>query len=247
MPELFAFDTTVEFAIALGIMLLGGMVHGLTGFGGALVTMPLLALLLSPVEALALSAPAWVLGTLQMLPRASREADWPVLWPILIPALLATPLGTLLLFAMEPDIVRRTIGLFVLAGAVMLAKGWTYRGPRGRLPGIVAGSLCGGITGFAGVGGPPVVLYVMAWPDPPAMQRANIVVVVGSVGVMTLLGIIVGGAYDGTVALTALILAVAYVAGTWSGSAGFRAASDAFFRRAALTVLFASGIAAIVL
>ena len=79
------------------------------------------------------------------------------------------------------------------------------------------------------------------------MQRASIVVIVGFVGVMTLLGIIVGGAYDGTVALTALILAVAYVAGTWSGSAGFRVASDVFFRRAALTVLFASGIAAIVL
>ena len=233
--------------MALGIMLLGGMVHGLTGFGGALVTMPLLALLIGPVEALALSAPAWVLGTLQMLPRASREADWPALWPILIPALLATPLGTLLLFVMEPDIVRRTIGLFVLAGAVMLATGWTYRGPRGRLPGIIAGSLCGGVTGFAGVGGPPVIVYVLAWPDSPAIQRASILIIIGSVGVVTLLGIIVGGAYDGTVALTALVLAVAYVAGTWSGSAGFRAASDAFFRRAALTVLFASGIAAIVL
>ena len=233
--------------MALGIMLLGGMVHGLTGFGGALVTMPLLALLIGPVEALALSAPAWVLGTLQMLPRASREADWTALWPILIPALLATPLGTLLLFVMEPDIVRRTIGLFVLAGAVMLATGWTYRGPRGRLPGIIAGSLCGGITGFAGVGGPPVIVYVLAWPDSPAIQRASILIIIGSVGVVTLLGIIVGGAYDGTVALTALVLAVAYVAGTWSGSAGFRAASDAFFRRAALTVLFASGIAAIVL
>ncbi len=233
--------------MALGIMLLGGMVHGLTGFGGALITMPLLALLIGPVEALALSAPAWVLGTLQMLPRASREADWRALWPILIPALLATPLGTLLLFVMEPDIVRRTIGLFVLAGAVMLATGWTYRGPRGRLPGIIAGSLCGGITGFAGVGGPPVIVYVLAWPDSPAIQRASILIIIGSVGVVTLLGIIVGGAYDGTVALTALVLAVAYVAGTWSGSAGFRAASDAFFRRAALTVLFASGIAAIVL
>ena len=233
--------------MALGIMLLGGMVHGLTGFGGALVTMPLLALLIGPVEALALSAPAWVLGSLQMLPRASREADWPAVWPILIPALLATPLGTLLLFVMEPDIVRRTIGLFVLAGAVMLATGWTYRGPRGRLPGIIAGSLCGGVTGFAGVGGPPVVVYVLAWPDSPAMQRANIVIIVGSVGVVTLLGIIVGGVYDGAVALTALILAVAYVAGTWSGSTGFRAASDVFFRRAALTVLFACGIAAIAL
>ena len=237
----------MDFAVALGVMLLGGMVHGLTGFGGALLTMPLLALLFGPVEALALSAPAWVLGTLQMLPRASREADWPALWPILIPAVLATPLGTLLLFVMEPDIVRRTIGLFVLTGAVMLATGWTYRGPRGRLPGIVVGSLCGGITGFSGVGGPPVVVYVMALPDSPAMQRANIVVIVGFVGVVTLLGVMVGGAYDGTVALTALILAVAYVAGTWSGSAGFRAASDVFFRRAALTVLFASGIAAIVL
>ena len=114
--------------MALGIMLLGGMVHGLTGFGGALITMPVLALLFGPVEALALSAPAWVLGSLQMLPRASREVDWTALWPILIPALLATPLGTLLLFVMEPDIVRRTIGLFVLAGAVMLATGWTSRG-----------------------------------------------------------------------------------------------------------------------
>ena len=233
--------------MALGIMLLGGMVHGLTGFGGALVTMPLLALLFGPVEALALSAPAWVLGTLQMLPRASREADWPALWPVLIPAVLATPLGILLLFVMEPDIVRRTIGIFVLAGAVILATGWTYSGPRGKVPGVIAGSLCGSITGFSGVGGPPVVVYVMAWPDPPATQRANIVVIVGSVGVMTLLGIIVGGAYDVRIALTALILAAAYVAGTWSGSAGFRAASDTFFRRAALTVLFASGLAAIVL
>ena len=52
--------------------------------------------------------------------------------------MLFTPVGTYLLFNMDPDLVRSATGGFVLVIALILMSGWIYRGTRGIGPSAVA-------------------------------------------------------------------------------------------------------------
>jgi len=53
-------------------------------------------------------------------------------------------------------------------------SGWQYSGKRGIGAASVFGSVAGLGSGFVGIGGPAFVMFVMAYPGKPNVQRANI-------------------------------------------------------------------------
>jgi uncharacterized membrane protein YfcA len=218
------------------------IIHGYTGFGAALFMVPLLALLFGPVDAIAIAVIIALFGSAQLYPRAARNAHWRELVPVSLAIVVFTPLGTFMLFSLEPEIIRRAMGAFVFLAALILISGWVYKGPRGVIAGAVAGGLAGSISGAAGVGGPPLAIYFLSAPIPPAEQRANIVISVTAVIVMVLVSLaIAGGFVDGTLQ-RGILLIPAYVVGTWSGSKLFTIAPQQYFRRVALWLLLATGI-----
>ena len=159
---------------------------------------------------------------------------------------MATPLGTAVLFSADPEWIRRAIGAFVLLAALLIMSGWVYRGRRGALASGIAGALCGGITGVAGVGGPPVVVYFLAAPEAPNIQRANIVITIGVVILVTLVALAVGGGIGiGTVA-RAVVIAPFYMAGFWAGARLFAVAPEDLYRKVALWLLIATGLSVVV-
>ena len=72
-------------------MLVAGLVHGYTGFGAAMVAMPLLSLVYNPVEALAVTAIVGLAGAAQLSPGAARVAHWPEVVPVMAGPTLVTP------------------------------------------------------------------------------------------------------------------------------------------------------------
>ena len=81
-----SFQAVLELRLlrAVGINFLGGLVLGYTGWGGAMVSMPLLVFLFGPSEALALTA--------HLFPSAARKADLQVMAPLLIATVICVPL-----------------------------------------------------------------------------------------------------------------------------------------------------------
>lgn len=221
-----------------------GLVRGYGGFGGGLVSIPLLTTTYDPIEAYAMTA---LIGYAQLALRAVRLADWSELTPTLAAITIATPIGVALLVIADPMTIRRLIDLFVLIGAAALSTGWVYRRRRGTLAGGIAGAQCGRISGIAGVGGPPLVVYFLSTPLAADTQRARIAIATAFTSLIMLIVLTVGAGIDLDVVWRSAILFPVSMIGTWLGERSFAVVPQAIYRRVATALLFLIGLAVIVL
>jgi len=150
-----------EIAALAGIAVLGSIVFGITGFGAALVTIPLATHLVPLQFALALFvlmdlANAFRIGLEN--PKHAVRAEWTRMVPTI---LLGTAVGATLLLRLPRQAATLALGVFVLVFALyslvrhpearkIISHRWAW----------VAG-FAGGITSTVfGAGGPPYVIYL---------------------------------------------------------------------------------------
>jgi uncharacterized membrane protein YfcA len=216
-------------AIALGAF--AGVVRGVTGFGAAMVMAPPVALLLGPSVAVPLVLLLEGFAAAPMLPVLRKRARWPVLTPMIIAATVFMPLGTLLLTSLDPELTRRMIAMVVIGFSLILLTGARWHGQYRTPTGIALGSLSGTMMGATGIGGPPVILYLLSGPDDPATIRATLtfyVALASALGVGTL-------ALRGLVSEDVLLLGAAmtplFMVGVMFGGRIFARLSEQKFRR----------------
>ena len=228
------------------IALFSAVLHGYTGFGGALFMMPLYTLLYGPVEALCVASVVGLAASLQLYPGAMRAAPWRPLLPLFAGVALATPVGIALLITLDALIIRRAVGVIILLAAIILLSGWSYRGPRTVATAAAVGGITGLVNGSVGIGGPPLILYFLSAADPPAVQRGNIVLSVGVVILLALAALIVAGGFSGATVVRSAVLTPFYILGAWAGARLFAVAPKAYFRKVALVLLIATGVLVLV-
>lgn len=170
--ELFGGFTAAQLAVAFGAALGSAFVRGLTGFGMAILLVPVLALALPPVEAVVLTnALSLMIGATEIRTLV-RDAE-PTAWGIGGLVVLTTPLGLYALSLTGTDVARLVIALIALSAfvAILLPR----RGA--KVPGKLAtggvGVLSGLMTGYAGMPGPPVVPYYAGRELPRATIKAS--------------------------------------------------------------------------
>jgi uncharacterized membrane protein YfcA len=159
----------VQFIIAAAIVLvLGSALQSAAGFGFGMFAIPLLIMLgAESYEAIAMISMCGTVQTVIGVYTLRRHVHW---WQVAGMTLLAgavLPLGVWTLgriVAHCPQAtIRQIFGAIVLC-AVLAQWLWRIR-PRERLHrgwGVGATTLCGYMSGLAGMGGPPVVMWVMA-------------------------------------------------------------------------------------
>ncbi|MEQ8601914.1 MAG: sulfite exporter TauE/SafE family protein [Marivibrio sp.] len=232
---------------AAAIVLCAGVVKGLTGFGSALVMMPVLSVIYGPAAAVAtmqlIDGPlAWT-----MLPGAARRCDWRRVLVLAGGAAVGMPLGVIVLRLADPEYLRAAIALTVLIMAGLLASGWRYRGRPGTALSGGTGLAAGLLGGSTGIGGPPVVLFWLGSQADGASVRANLIVYFAVGTISGLISLTAAGLVTGAVVGAAISLAPLFALGMWLGAKGFRLATETVFRRAALTLVAASGVSGLML
>jgi len=230
-------------AVLLAATLLGGLVRGFTGFGFAMVFMPLASMVLGPVAALGL---IWFIDLPFALPiaaRSAKRAEWSEILPLLLTATLALPGGIWLLTWLDRETMRWLLAVLVLVAVGLMASGWRYHG-RPTIPlSLVVGALSGLFNGMASIGGMPLaVFWLGAQRNDRHKTRANMQAFFGvstliSGAVLWWKGILTPGAL-----LMAVPLFAVYGIGLWAGTHGFRLASEQTFRRGAYLVIFLSAL-----
>ena len=143
---------------------------------------------------------------------------------------LFTPLGTMILIGVDPGIVRKVIAALILIITLIMLRGWQYSGPRGSVPGFVAGAVGAVINGIAAIGGPAAVLYLMSLKDDVVTQRANIVIQVALMGVIGLTYLTIAGEIGVRDLIHVGALAVPMLLGTWTGGRLFLRLPGRVFR-----------------
>lgn len=150
--------TAAQIAFALAAALGSAFVRGLTGFGMAILLVPVLALALPPVEAVVLTnALSLMIGATEIRTLV-RDAERTA-WVIGAAVVVTTPLGLYALSLTGKDVARLVIALIALSAFVAILLPRRGEGVPGKLATGSVGVLSGLMTGYAGMPGPPVVPY----------------------------------------------------------------------------------------
>lgn len=233
------------FLWAAVVVAFAGVVRGVTGFGGAMVIAPALSVSLSPERAVAIALTLEAFAALPLLRPAVRSVNWEVMRPIIISAFIAAPAGGFLLVSLDPVLMRRLIAIIVIVFAFVMLTGFRFHGRQRIGTGVAVGLAGGVLVGATSMGGPPVILYLMAGPGPLSVMRANLMLYVTMSSVAGLLALGLAGALKVDVMLLILALAPVYMLAGLAGGRIFHRINAQIFRR--LTLIFLIGVSAAIL
>lgn len=233
---------TPQMLAAVAIAAVAGWIRGVTGFGAAMVMTPPLSLMLGPQLAVPVTLMLETFAAAPMLPSAARVAQWRILAPISLAAVACVPIGAYVLATAEPDPLRRAIALIVIVFALLLLSGARYHGKQRVSTSIALGSLSGTMLGATSIGAPPVILYLLAGPEPVNVTRANLTLYVVVISAVGLLALAVRGVIDGRVLLFAGLMAPLFMLGVVLGSRVFAHLSDLRFRRFTMVFMLAVSV-----
>jgi uncharacterized membrane protein YfcA len=156
------FPSIPLFVLMCFAVLIAGTIRSFTGFGGGLVLAPLFSLFMQPADMVVVVLLLNFLTSVQTLRSTWHTTDWRMVRSLSIPALFGVPLGVWLVEWMDPNLIRRMIGVIVASLAGIMLVGWQYNGRRGPVQDWIVGVTSGALTAIAGVGGPPLVLYLLS-------------------------------------------------------------------------------------
>jgi uncharacterized membrane protein YfcA len=233
----------VEIAALAAAAFAGSVIFGITGFGTALVTVPIATHFVPLQFALAL----FVLLDLANSSRIGFENPKNAVkneWRRLIPTILAgTAVGATLLVSLPRGAATFALGLFVLLFALysllkrpdperVVSSGWAW----------LAG-FAGGITSVVfGAGGPPYAMYLSQRGLTKEQYRATLgLATLTSISIRTVAFFIMGFLLDPKVWLYAVFVVPAGLAGIWAASHLFRRISREMLMRVVALMLLASG------
>ena len=174
-------DVSLTIAMALcAIAFVSGTARGFSGFGSALIFMPLASSVAAPRLVATLLLIIDFVAATPLLPNAWRHADRKATAVMVLGALVGVPLGTYFLIRLDPVTARWIISGFVFVLLILLVSGWRYRGKEHSAISAGVGALSGFGSGLAQTGGPPIVGYWLGRPIPSVVSRANIVLFFGA-------------------------------------------------------------------
>lgn len=157
------------YAAAIPAVLLVGMSKG--GFGGGLGTLavPLIALVISPVQAAGILLPILCLMDLFSLWAYRGQWIWPELRVLLPASLAGIAVGALTFGYMSPALIRLLVGVvaIVFTFHYLVARRGGRNEPLPDYPrpaGVAAGAVAGFTSFIAHAGGPPVSMYLLRRP-----------------------------------------------------------------------------------
>lgn len=224
-------------------VLVAGMARGFSGFGAALIFVPLAAALVGPKMASPILLVIDTFSAAGLLPDAIRKADKKDVGAMSIGAAVAVPVGVALLVHADPILVRWVISVTAFLFLILLMSGWRYRGRPSAPLAAGVGVIAGVYSGAAQLGGPPVVAYWLGGVNSISTVRANIVFYFAISSIFTAISYFYADLLTVGVFALALLCGPIYAVGLFFGAKSFRFASEQVFRRVCYLLI---GLAAII-
>ncbi len=161
------------FGLLLFATMMAGFVRGFSGFGAAMVYLPMASQVLSPFETLTTLIVFDVMGPMVLVPRAMREGHPKDVLRLGVGMVVFLPLGVLTLSLIPAEAFRYGISAICIGLLIMLVGGIRYRGLLSRKMIYATGGISGFLGGSVGLPGPPVIFLYMSSPNPIEVIRAN--------------------------------------------------------------------------
>ena len=235
----------IFYLVAIPAVLLMGISKG--GFGGAFggISVPLMALAVSPVQAAAIMPPVLCLTDLVGFRAYYGKWDLSNL-KIMIPgALIGIAIGTLSFGMFTEDSIRILVGTIAVAFTLNNWFGFASRQAPAKQS-VIKGTFWSGVSGYtsfiAHAGGPPAMVYML----PQRLDKITFVATLNLyfmiVNAIKLVPYIWLGQFSSTNLTTSLVLAPLVPAGVWFGLWLQRRVDHELFYTIGQTALFLTGL-----
>jgi uncharacterized membrane protein YfcA len=213
------------------------VVRGYSGFGFSLLAVTALSVLLPPAQIVPTIFLMELVASAHLLPGVWKDVHWRALRWLTLGCLVGTPLGVYALAHVPAAPMTLAIAIFVLAAALLLARGYRLAHIPGSAATFVTGTASGLFNGGFGIGGPPVILFFFSSPTGAAAGRASMIAYFLITDVIALTWQAWHGLLGPATWWRALALLPALVAGIWLGNRAFASADAGTFRRWVLRLL----------
>jgi uncharacterized membrane protein YfcA len=218
-------------AFLLVTAFVASLARGFSGFGAALIFLPLAATVTDPKIASPLLLITDAVLAVGFIPNAFRNGGKREVATMGLGAALGIPAGTWVLIHTDPVQIRWAVVVLATLMLALLISGWRYRGTPTRPLTFGVGAFAGVCSGAAQVGGPAVITYWLGSHSPPPIVRANIILFFAISTTIAIVSYLVGGVMTLTVLKLAVVVAPVYALGLFLGSRLFGVADEMVFRR----------------
>ena len=219
-----------------------GFIQGLSGFGSALVALPLLSLVLDIRAAVALVALLGLVVSVVNLLRHRDHLRLAPLYPLFVGALLGTAPGVLFLAQVPQAWIMLGLGLVLVGFATSSLAPGQRRTPAPIRSGLLMGLASGALGGAYATNGPPAILHIASLGWSAVRQKASLSAFFVATGSLIVVSHWIGGVTNGAVLWLFATALPALVIGMVAGIALFHRLSDHGYRRMTLGLVLLMGV-----
>jgi uncharacterized protein len=229
--------------LALGVTaFLAALARGFSGFGSALIFIPMASAVVGPRAAAPLLLVVDGVLTMGFIPHAWRLADKREVAVMTLGLIAGVPVGTWLLASTDPIVIRWAIVVLAAVLVTLLMSGWRYHGKPTTMTTVAIGCLSGLSGGAAQMSGPPIIAYWLGGTIPATTVRANMILFFAIATVITSITYMLAGLLTTSILALALVTGPAFGLGLLIGSRLFGFASETTFRHACYALIAAAVI-----
>lgn len=233
-------------ALIWASIFLAGLVRGLTGFGLAIILIPLLSLIVLPERAVLLGILMGVLTSPLGFAKAQGSVEPAITQPIIWSGIATAPLGLYLLTITPPDIARMAIAAIAVLSFFVLTMKRAAEPPKGRAALLVTGAATGLLGGFAAMPGPPVIHYFVRSSIPAAVARDAMIIIFFWSPLAVAVIALIAGRLDWQLGALALSGFPMLALGNALGTHFFGRLSDPVWRALVMLLIAGSAVGAVV-
>jgi uncharacterized protein len=237
--------TFTSLALIWAAIFLAGLVRGLTGFGLAIILIPLISLIIPPERAVLLGVLMGVLTSPLGFAKARNSVDPAITRPMIWSGIAASPIGLYALTITPPDLARSLIALIAVASFFVLIMKRAPEPPRGKSALLATGVATGLLGGFAAIPGPPVIHYFVRASIPAATARDAMIIIFFWSPMAVAVFALIAGRLDWPLGALALSGFPVLAAGNALGSHFFGRLSDPVWRGLVLLLIAGSAVGAV--
>ena len=227
------------------VIFLSSIIQGLTGFGFALVSVPIMMFLLSPKVVVPIVVIHGLVINLIILFEARKWVNLKRIWPLMIAGAAGVPIGTYLLIALDASILKIFIGSVIIPFAITSLAGFKKPIQNERLAFAPVGITSGLLASSTSLSGPPVILFFVNQGIEKVIFRANLVAYFTVLSLAAILAFVIGGVITTTVINYTLWLLPAAILGAMTGIKLTPKVSENIFRNIALVIVIIAGLLSI--
>jgi len=228
--------------IGFFVMFLAGVTQGLTGFGFALVSVPLLMIFLPIKMVVPIVLILSTLVSITILLEARKWVDLKKILPMMVTGTIGVPLGTYLLTVLNVSLLKVFVGSVITLFAVAFLSGFRKKIKREGLAFASVGVISGLLNGSTAMSGPPVILFFTNQDVNKKVFRANLVAYFITLNLVTIPIFIIAGLMSREVVNYAFLFLPGMVLGALTGIKISHRVEEKSFKRIVLVIVMVVGL-----